>query len=36
MALTAMRHMEAEGSGNAVPAMCLGAGQGMAVLIDRA
>ena len=35
MALTAMRHMEAEGSKNAVLSMCLGAGQGMAVLIER-
>ncbi len=35
MALTAMRHMEVEGARNAVLSMCLGAGQGMAVLIER-
>ncbi len=35
MSLTAMRHMEVEGSKNAVLSMCLGAGQGMAVLIER-
>ncbi len=35
MALTAMRHMEVEKAKNAVLSMCLGAGQGMAVLIER-
>ena len=35
MALTAMRHMEVTGSKTAILSMCLGAGQGMAVLIER-
>ncbi|MEM1132725.1 MAG: thiolase family protein [Pseudomonadota bacterium] len=34
MALTAMHHMEQEGAKNAILSMCLGAGQGMAVLIE--
>lgn len=35
MALTAMHHMEQTGARNAILSMCLGAGQGMAVLIER-
>lgn len=35
MALVAMQHMEDTGSKNAILSMCLGAGQGMAVLIER-
>lgn len=35
MALTAMHHMEKTGAKNAILSMCLGAGQGMAVLIER-
>jgi len=34
MALTAMHHMEVVGARNAILSMCLGAGQGMAVLIE--
>ncbi len=34
MALTAMHHMEATGDRTAVVSMCLGAGQGMALLIE--
>ncbi|MEM6439693.1 MAG: thiolase family protein [Pseudomonadota bacterium] len=35
MALTAMQHLEDTGGKRAVLSMCLGAGQGMAVLIER-
>ena len=34
MALTAMRHMEVSGDRTAIVSMCLGAGQGMALLIE--
>ncbi len=36
MALTAMHHMENTGDRTAIISMCLGAGQGMALLIERA
>ncbi len=36
MALTAMRHMELTGDRTAIVAMCLGAGQGMALLLEAA
>ncbi|MEM9563636.1 MAG: thiolase family protein [Actinomycetota bacterium] len=35
MALTAMRHLEVSGDRTAIISMCLGAGQGMALLIER-
>lgn len=35
MALTAMHHMETTGTRTSILSMCLGAGQGMAVLIER-
>ena len=36
MAMTAARHLKETGGRRAVLSMCLGAGQGMAVLIERA
>ncbi|MEM9034287.1 MAG: thiolase family protein [Actinomycetota bacterium] len=35
MSLTAMRHMEMTGDRTAIVSMCLGAGQGMALLLER-